>query len=361
MTINASGLSSHDANMGSCAASGGLIGATGSAFRRSSAILSNHDGLAIRLVFFAGIITILHKSKAYEIHWGELPPYAVVFAVCLGIAALLYEMNATTYALRAFWNGRLVGTLGWSAIWIVAFAYSMNQWVGAASETEGAKSNVHKAAFHQTVDTRKAKETAQKTVDRLEQKLVMAPIRTPDAAQAAIDNAKANRFWKATNECKETKGPQTRQFCSDYASAVADKAGATEAIALREELKLAKAELGNASKAVAGTKVEVSESRNDLVILTKYAGMAEDDARTFNAIGSIIAISIFLSLATALRELEHLRATQKRVPMFPVRQWYGALYKFLTGKDLGPGNTLVIDEGHFKAVRQSLGQAMRTA
>ena len=342
----------------------GAIGTMSDAMTRAkknfAASISNHDGWAIRLVFLAGILTILHKAGVQNVGFA-VPPYAVVFAVCLGIAALLYEMNATTYALRAFWNGRLVGTLGWSCIWIVAFVYSMNQWIGAASENEGNKSNMHKAAYVSFSDTRDELTSAKAEVNRLEQRLTLKPIRNADQAQAAIDNAKAHKFWKVTNECKETKGPQTRQFCSDYASAVADKAGSTEMLTVAEEMKQAKDRLAKAQAAAGNTKAEVSENRNDLMLLTKYAGMNETDARALNALGSIIAISIFLSLATALRELEHLRATQKRVPMFPVRQWYGALYKFLTGKDLGPGNTLVIDEGHFKAVRQSLGQAMRTA
>lgn len=332
-------------------AHGGLIGATARAGTRLTESLRNHDGWAIRLVFIAGVLTIMHKSGIHEIE-SVIPPYAVVFAICLGLAALLYEMNATTYALRAFWSGRMVGTIGWSFVWAVAFAYSMNQWIGAASENEGAKSNHHKAAYFQTVDARKNLDTSQRTVDRLEEKLRMAPVRTADAAQAAIDNAMSHRFWKITDGCKSTKGPQTRSFCSDYASAVADKAGATEAITLREELKTAKADLTSARQAVASTGVEVSEGRNDLVILTKYAGMAEDDARTLNALGSIIAISIFLSVATALRELEHLRATQQRVPMFPWRNWVRSIMRLVTGSDPGPGagvierqTTMIRDEG----------------
>lgn len=343
-----------------CGAIGAVSGAMSRATKGLATSISNHDGWAIRLVFFAGIITILHKAGVQNVGFG-IPPYAVVFAVCLGVAALLYEMNATTYALRSFWNGKFVGTLGWSFIWVVAFAYSMNQWIGAASENEGAKSNTHKAAYVTFADTRDELKSAKAEVDRLEQRLTLKPIRNADQAQAAIDNAKAHKFWKVTSECKETKGPQTRQFCSDYASAVADKAGSTEMLTVAEEMKQAKARYAKAQSTAGSTKAEVSEGRNDLLILTKYAGMNEEDARTFNALGSIIAISIFLSLATALRELEHLRATRKRVPMFPIRQWYAALYRFLTGNDIGPGNTTIIDEGHFKAVRQSLGHAMRTA
>lgn len=334
---------------------GGAIGAAARAAGRVRAALGNHDSLAIGLVFFAGIITIAHKAGV------PIPHYAMLFALALGIAALLYEMNATTYALRAFWSGRAIGTIGWSFVWLVAFAYSMNQWIGAASETEGAKSNVHKAAYHATADIRDELTSAKAEVTRLEQRLRMAPTRNAEQAQAAIDNAMAHKFWKTTDGCKATKGPQTREFCSAYASAVADKAGATEMLTVAEEMKQAKARLAKAQAVASSTKTEVSESRNDLVILTKYAGMAEDDARTLNALGSIIAISIFLSIATALRELEHLRATQRRVPMFPIRQWWASVYRILTGKEIGPKNTYVVDEQHFLNVRKALGGAMGAA
>lgn len=308
--------------------SDGLIGVMRRASLGFASSVSNHDAWAIRLVFFAGIVTILHKAGV------PIPMYGVAFSVALGVAALLYEMNATRYALRSLWNGRAVGAIGWSIIWIVAFGYSMNQWVGAASENEATKSNLHKAAFTRTTDNRDALSKASKEVDRLQEKLRMAPVRTPEAAQAHIDNAMAHKFWKSTDGCKETRGPQTRQFCSDYASAVADKAGATEAITVREELKTAKASYESALRS-SGSASEYTEARNDLVILTKFAGLSEDDARVLNALGSIVAISIFLSLATALRELELLRKEGPRralVSLWGLRRWW---VRLVYGRDIG--------------------------
>lgn len=318
--------------------SDGLIGAIKRGSANIAGSIQNHDAWAIRLVFFAGIITILHKAGVPVTHYG------VLFAVALGVAALLYEMNATTYALRAFWGGRFIGTIGWAFVWAVAFAYSMNQWVGAASESEAGKSNIHKAAFVEQVDTRAAVKRAETEVNRLEKRLALQPVRTAEAAQAAIDNAKSHKFWKVTGECTATKGPQTRQFCSDYASAVADKAGATEAMQVKEELSSAKADLTKARMQASSAPAEFTEAHNDLVILTKFAGLNEDDARVLNALGSIIAISIFLSIATALRELERLRATEKRVPMFPLRAIWARIYKSLTGKDIAPVGNIAVSK-----------------
>lgn len=307
---------------------GGLAGTISRGARRLAAVRVSYDRLAIGLVFFAGIITILHKAGV------PVPHYAVIFGVSLGVAALLYEMNATTYALRNFWRGRVFSSVGWAAVWGVAFAYSMNQWVGAASETEGAKSNMHRAAFNRTADTRSDLATKKRELDRIEGRLAWMDtavngraVRAIEAAQADIDNAQAHRFWKSTDGCRETKGPQTREFCGNVASWRAEKALASERATLTAELAPAKAALAEAQRAVSAAPVEVSAARNDLVILTRYAGLSEDDARTVQALGSILAISIFLSFATALKELEHLRETSKRTPIF------GRLRRMLFGSD----------------------------
>lgn len=333
---------------------GGAIGAVSGAVSRATkgfaTSISNHDGWAIRLVFFAGIITILHKAGVQNVGFG-IPPYAVVFAVCLGVAALLYEMNATTYALRSFWNGKFVGTLGWSFIWVVAFAYSMNQWVGAASENEGVKSNTHKAAFVQFADVRDELDAAKKEAARLEERMKLKPLRNAEQAQAAIDNARAHKFWTSTDGCKATKGPQTRSFCSDYASAIADKAGATDAMQVKEELKSAKDDLAKARAEAAAAPAQFSEARSDLSLLKRVSNMSDEDAEMFSGAFGILLISVLLSFATMLREMEHLRATQKRVPLFRVRAWWAAFYKFWTGKDIAPAGNV-----HVETRRMTVGQ-----
>lgn len=314
-----------------------------SVFRRAKDKMSssarNHDGWAIRLVFFAGVITILHKAGVGNVD-GIIPPYAVAFAVALGIAALLYEMNAARYALRAFWNGRAFGTIGWSFIWVVAFAYSMNQWVGAASESEASKSNLHKAAFFQTKDARseladaeKAVQSARDKADRISRAGYDAipvidgvQVTSVDQAKQIIAGLENHRWFETyTNKCTKPRGRESQAFCDKHSAAKAALARAEKATEIQALLPgatddVAKAEqrLREAQKAVAHAGTEVSEARNDLVILTRYGGMSEEDARVVNALGSIIAISIFLSLATALREMEELRSRGPRRRMFAI-------------------------------------------
>jgi hypothetical protein len=212
---------------------GGLVGLISRSATGASGSIRAHDQWAIRLVFIAGIVTILHKAGV------PIPAYGVVFAVCLGVAALLYEMNATSHALRSFWAGRPFSAIGWAFIWVVAFGYSMNQWVGAASENEGNKSNVHKASIVTYKDNRAEKERAEKELKRVEARIAMIEggfevngvkhqVRGIEAAQADMDNAMAHKFWASTDGCKATKGPQTRDFCTAYTRARSEKDLAAE-------------------------------------------------------------------------------------------------------------------------------------
>lgn len=316
---------------------------------------SAHDTWAIRLVFIAGIATILHKAGL------PVPHYAAVFAVALGIAALLYEMHGTRSALREFWHGRPFAALGWGVIWFGAFAFSAINWLGAASSNEGSKSNMHQAAFITHGDTRKAVATAEREADRIEKRLAWMdtavngrPVRDVKSADADLDNARAHKFWRMTTECTETKGPQTRQFCADVAAWKSEKQLATARETLREELRVAKSERDAARKVAGNTKVETHEARSDLLIFTDYMGMSERTASFVMAAGSIIVISLFLSLASALNELQALRAAGPRVRIFSWG-WARRAYRFLTGHEAPgaaiEGNTTVVLNNHSELAR----------
>lgn len=298
----------------------GVKGSTRRLLSSFASSVASHDVWAIRLVFIAGLATIFHKAGL------PVPYYAAVFAVCLGVAALLYEMNAATFALRSFWNGRAFSAFGWAFVWAIAFAYSVNQWIGAASENEGAKTNVHQTAYTASINVQDRVAKTKKEVDRLEGRMSWMdtavngkPVRSVEAAQADLDNARANRFWNLTNECKETKGPQTRAFCADVAAWKSEKSLASERITLKTELDAAKADYNEAQLASKNTKVEASFDRKDNLLLTRYGGLKQEDAQALTAVGSIIAISFFISVATMLKELEHLRTQGPRTKIFNIR------------------------------------------
>lgn len=322
--------------MSDTTSSGGLAGLVGRLARKSKSIITQSDAIALQLVLFAGVITIVKKNATPDDPWS----YAAWFGITLGVAALLYEMSSAKAIARAFYLGK-PGALAASAfIWVCAFGYSVNNWVGAASQSQAEKTNIHRTAFLNNQDVRKELSDADAKVARLsDERNLMKPKTSVAAARATIKTSEAHKFFRSTDACKTTKGPQTRAFCDAYASAVADVA-LWDQIA-RQEIALADAESDakDARAKAAGTKVETSESRSDLVILTKYAGLSEEDAQLFNGLGAIIAISIFLSFGSMRAEFERLAALGKRNKfniMLALRRTY---YHWVHGKE-PPGVTV---------------------
>ena len=147
----------------------GALFAFGGAASRSTktavGIISQPEKWALYLVLFAGVITIIKKNATPDM-WS----YAMWFGIALGLAALLYEMTASRGIVRAYWEGRAGSMLWCGMIWAVAFGFSVNNWMGAASENQAEKTNLHKAAYTATVDTRQALKDAEDTLARLKGK-----------------------------------------------------------------------------------------------------------------------------------------------------------------------------------------------
>lgn len=278
--------------------SNGIAGALKGATSRFS--LPKLDPLAwiIRFVAVAGIILIAKKA-GFEFNWANS---AVVLT--LGLAALCGEFYFSGEVVRSWYERAPVSVAAFMLLWTCAFGYSVNQWLGAASDGQFEKAGFQKAAFNKSQDAENSEAELQADVKRIQDRLKVAPTRTPEAARAAQDNAKAHRWWKYTEECKSTKGPQTREFCSNYASAVADESLATEAMKLREELKIKQEELKKVRDERKDAPVVVSAERTDLRIYTQYAGMSQQAAMDVQAFGTIIFISLVMSGLGMLREAQ---------------------------------------------------------
>lgn len=303
---------------------GGLIGgaaALSRSARKAYGALANPDAWALRLVFFAGVITILKKAGL------SIPEYMVLFGVALGLAALLYEMSASRAAVRAWWEGR-PGAMLWSGvIWAVAFGFSVNNWIGAASEGQAEKTNVHKAAFSLTQDTRKAVTDLEKEVARLEAKYDWSKsLDAPESYAARIKAAEDDAAFEATRKGCKSKCIAKQQLA---ASLKAERANAMDRALTMEEIKIAKGKLDEARHVAATTKVETSEGRSDLLILTKYAGMTEESAQVFNGLFSIIVVSIFLSFGSMRAEMEDLRRSGARRHSnlgIKIKRWFARVF-----------------------------------
>lgn len=314
------------------------------------------------LMVFGALTAALILAVAHGAEKGGtwyLKAALIIGLVCVAIGEFLSWHNAATA-----WHERRAGSMFlWGILGgLLSMGTVYTNFSSAASNNDG-NAIVQKTSLNTYTDTRTALVTAQKKVDRLEEELRMVPKRTAEQAQADIDNAKSNRFWKLTSECKDTKGPQTRAFCDAYRAAEADKAGATNAITTREDLKIAKADLDAARKSASSTKAQVSDDAPQVGFIKASFKTDETTARQIDAMVLPFLVQAMLLFGGILLANEHFRGKTPRpwINWNTVRSVWAKLYKIVTGNDLGPGNTLVIDEGHFKAVRQSLGQAMRTA
>jgi hypothetical protein len=332
---------------------GGLVGAASNAARF---VPSKHK-LALALVFFAGVITIAKKAGA------DIPDYALWFGLSLGLAGLFAEMTAAGDIVRAWWNAKLGSMAGALAIWSFALAFSLSNWMGAASESQAEKSNAHKAAFVQSetvqktvtdaaakvAQERKAVETASKELWDAVPSIDGKSVTTPAEAEAVLQRLEADRFFKATDGCTQNvKGPKTRAFCATYAEAQSaapklEKRALMEETLAKREAALEKAEAAYTAAVTAqgSTKLEARTERSDLVLMTRWMGLEEQDAETFNALFAICAVSVFLSFFAGRDELAHLAAKSRRTPFnigLKFRRWYE---RTMYGRE--PGDVKVVN------------------
>ena len=277
----------------------GASAAATSASKAGTGFLSDTNKWAFRLVFAAGVATVLKKAGL------DIPQYAVFFAAALGIAALMYESTASRDMLRAFWHGRPVSAMCALLVWACAFGYSINNWVGVASENQAEKTNLHKAAFNASGDTRAAVKNLEAHLTMLTGKYDWSKnLDAPDAYEARIKAAESDAAYEATrNGCKSKCIAKQQQA----ANLRAEQANAKDRAVTAEEIKGTQTKLDAARAVATNTKVENSEARNDLLILTSLAGMTEQSAQIFNGLFSILVVSLFISFGSMRAELDELR------------------------------------------------------
>ena len=304
-----------------------LTGATSRAVKKTASFIANPENWALYLVLFAGVITVFKKNYVPGDFWS----YAMWFGTALGLAALMYEMTASKGLVRAWWSGRFGSMLWCGALWLVAFGFSINNWVGAAAENQAEKTSIHKTAFAATVNTGRALKDAEDALARLKAKHDWSKsLGTPESYEARIEAAESDAKYEATRNGCKSKCIAKQQLA---ASLKAERANAIDRAATAEEIKVAERKVEEARAIASNTKVEVSDKRDDLMILTDYAGMTEKDAQIFNGLLSIVVVSILLSFGSMFAELERLREKGERVPFELFGRAYRWFYRLLTGKE----------------------------
>ena len=308
----------------------GALFAFGGAASRSTktavGIISQPEKWALYLVLFAGVITIIKKNATPDM-WS----YAMWFGIALGLAALLYEMTASRGIVRAYWEGRAGSMLWCGMIWAVAFGFSVNNWMGAASENQAEKTNLHKAAYTATVDTRQALKEAEDTLARLKGKFDWSKsLDAPESYDARIEAAEADAKYESTRGGCKSKCIAKQQLAANLK---AERANAIDRAATAEEIKVAERQVAEAREVASNTKTETSTERSDLLILTSYAGMTEQSAQIFNGLFSIIVVSIFLSFGSMRDEFAKLASEGPRRPFEMFGKIYRWFYRLFTGKE----------------------------
>ena len=312
------------------------------------------------LMVFGALTAALILAVAHGAEKGStwyLKSALIIGLVCVAIGEFLSWHNAATA-----WHERRAGSMFlWSILGgLLSVGTLYTNFSSAASNNDGV-AVLQRTAFVKRTNVEEELTAAKRARDDLQKRLELTPIRTAEQAQAYIENAMAHKFWKSTSECKETKGPQTRQFCSDYASAVADKAGATAAITMREELKVAIAAVKRYEANQDSGSAVVSDEAPNVGLIKAGLNVSSVQARHVDAMVLPFLVQAMLLFGGILLANEHFRGKTPRpwINWNAVGSAWAKLYKLVTGNDLGPGNTVVIDERNFLAVRQALGHAMR--
>jgi hypothetical protein len=233
----------------------------------------------------------------------------IIGLACVAIGEFLAWHNAASA-----WHERRSGSVAlWACLGVILSGGTLYTNFSSAAANNDLKTGVQKAAFVTQGDVDKTEAMLEKKVSRLEERLRMMPARTAEAARAAQDNARAHRWWGVTDGCKTTKGPDTRKFCSEYASAVADESMAKDAMTRAEELKMAQAELATLRTNRAGTGAAVvSDEQAGVAVLASLLRVDVQAARQTDSMILPLLVQAMLLIGGICLASETYRHTERR-------------------------------------------------
>lgn len=257
--------------------------------------------LAWWVVAFALITAI---GFAWDLAWHRFHGVMLVISglglMTIAIAEVLFWHKAASYWLHR----RLFASLFAAAVAMACSAGTLYTNYSTSALGQDSRASEKLGAFNASDDLDKGIKEKTDRVATLQKQLAAAPTRTPEAAQAAIDNAKAHKFWTSTNSCRETRGQQTRDFCAQYASAVADKSNSSAAIQARADLANEQAALDGLRKQ-RGSSETVASKDNPALSLWASAGLNDRESQVADAMMMPTVIQVILMLGGILLALEH--------------------------------------------------------
>lgn len=285
------------------------------------------------------ILAIAHGAEKGS-SW-YLKAALIIALVCVAIGEFLSWHNAAT----AYHERRLGSLALWSLLGGVLTLGTLYTNFSSSAGNNTQKASVQKAAYVTQEDTGKTEAELTIENNKLLQKIQMAPLRGPEAADAAIKRAKADRYWDRTNGCTNTSGPQTRKFCDDYTSAIADleygkniKVWESEQKVVAEKLTKVRAERANAPAVLAADQASVDT-------LAWLTNIDMRSARQADAMVVPLLVQAMLLFGGILLANEHFRG-KPRIPWVDFSKWVRRYHsaRYALGLSPASGKTIVIDE-----------------
>lgn len=303
-----------------------------------------------------GLAVITATGFALDLAWMRFSGF--MFFICATglVAVVLAEVLCWHQTATSWHQRRMFSCILWAVLALVCSVGTLYTNYSTSAIGQDHKAAEKLTAFNASDDLDRSQKELSDKVSRLEKQLTVAPARTPEAAQAAIDNAKSHRFWARTAQCTATKGPDTRAFCADYAAAVADKSNSAAAIQSRAELANAQNEL-KAVRERRGTTEAVASKDNPSILLLTTMGMQQDHARLADSMVLPLVVQFIMALGGILLANEHAR---DREPKSWLPEWLsnwvkGRAYVAATGRQLKSA-----DEVCEAAAQPSHGQRVTT-
>jgi hypothetical protein len=270
-----------------------------------------------------------------DLAWERFDGLKFVFAAMLlgatAVAEVLFWHKATVFWL----DRRLIPAVFAACVAIVCSAGTLYTNYSTGAHGQDHKASEKLSAYNKSDDLDKSIAERQARIAQLDAQLAAVPKRTADAAQADIDKAMAHKFWTATDGCKLTKGPQTRDFCSAYQGAVADKSNASAGVQARAERTNLTNELTELRNKRGSTE-QVASKENPALGLWAMAGLGENEAKVADSMVMMFVGQVLMMIGGILLGLEHAgdREPKSWLPKW-LSEWVkGHAYTAATGRHL---------------------------
>lgn len=321
---------------------------------KSSPITRNLSMFMVAGALIAAII----MAWDYGAHKGSTFMLSVAFVIAL-VCVAIGEVLAWHNVAGSFYERRVGAMVAWLALGAILSLGTLYTNFSTAAGS-GEKTAVVKTADFNQYDAIKSDLASDRAkLARLEGRLSWMtgtavrgkPVGTIEGAEAKMNEANAHRFWKLTDGCKETKGPQTREFCANFAAAKEEYALAVEKKAVESEIPILKSRIAK-NAGLATERVALSDDAANITAVAAWLKVDTKTARQADSMLLGLLVQAMMLLGGVLLATEHYRHIDRK-PWFTGKMT-GALsrawHKF-NGS---------ITENYTKTVNQpvSMGQAL---